>query len=70
MTPPHEGQPIVEAGKPLGHAPVAVIMVHGRGAGPENILDLVPALASPNATYLAPAAAGRDTRVIARSSPG
>jgi predicted esterase len=57
--PPHEGQPVVEAGTPLGGAPVAVIMVHGRGAGPENILDLVPALSSPNATYLAPAAAGR-----------
>jgi predicted esterase len=56
---PHEGQPVVETGKPLGTAPVAVVMVHGRGAGPENILDLLPALARPNATYLAPAAAGR-----------
>ena len=56
---PHDGQPVVETGKPLGTVPVAVIMVHGRGAGPENILDLVPALARPNATYLAPAAAGR-----------
>jgi predicted esterase len=43
----------------LGTAPVAVIMVHGRGAGPENILDLVPVLARPNVTYLAPAAEGR-----------
>jgi predicted esterase len=34
-------------------------MVHGRGAGPENILDLVPVLARPNVTYLAPAAEGR-----------
>ena len=34
-------------------------MLHGRGAGPENILDLVPALARPEFTYLAPAAAGR-----------
>jgi len=56
---PHEGQPVVEAGAPLGTVPVAVIMVHGRGAGPENILDLVPRLARPNVTYLAPAAAGR-----------
>lgn len=56
---PHEGQPVVEAGAPLGTAPVVVIMVHGRGAGPENILDLVPRLARPNVTYLAPAAAGR-----------
>ena len=44
-------------GKPLGQAPVVVIMLHGRGAGPENILELVPALGRPDATYLAPAAA-------------
>jgi predicted esterase len=54
---PHDGQPVVEAGVPLGQAPVAVIMVHGRGAGPMNILDLVPVLARPNLSYLAPAAA-------------
>lgn len=45
------------AGKALGDAPVAAIMLHGRGAGPLNILDLVPALARANVTYLAPAAA-------------
>ena len=56
---PHEGQPALQAGKPLGQAPVAVVMVHGRNAGPENILDLVPALARPEVTYLAPAAANR-----------
>jgi predicted esterase len=54
---PHDLQPVLQAGQPLGRAPVAVIMVHGRGAGPENILDLVPELDRPNATYLAPAAA-------------
>ena len=53
---PHAGQPVLTTGKPLGQAPV-VIMIHGRGAGPENILDLVPALAQPEVTYLAPAAA-------------
>jgi predicted esterase len=36
-----------------------MVMVHGRNAGPENILDLVPALARPEVTYLAPAAANR-----------
>jgi len=49
----------VNAGTPLGESPVAVIMVHGRGAGPENILDLVPALGDTGVTYLAPAAANR-----------
>lgn len=44
-------------GQPLGQAPVAVIMIHGRGAGPENILELAPAIGDANATYLAPAAA-------------
>ena len=34
-------------------------MVHGRNAGPENIMDLVPRLARPDAAYLAPAAADR-----------
>jgi predicted esterase len=56
---PHAGQPVIEAGVPLGQAPAAVIMVHGRNAGPANILDLVPRLARPNLTYLAPAAANR-----------
>lgn len=56
---PHAGQPVVEAGVPLGHAPGAVILVHGRNAGPANILDLVPRLACPNLTYLAPSAANR-----------
>ena len=54
---PHAGQPVLNAGKPLGEAPVVVIMMHGRGAGPENILELVPALGRPTSTYLAPAAA-------------
>ena len=41
------GQPVVEAGVPLGQAPGAVIMVHGRNAEPANILDLVPRLSRP-----------------------
>jgi predicted esterase len=36
-----------------------VILVHGRNAGPANILDLVPRLARPALTYLAPAAPNR-----------
>lgn len=53
----HAGQPVVHAGAPLGEAPSAVIMVHGRGASPANILELVPRLGNANLTYLAPAAA-------------
>jgi predicted esterase len=33
-------------------------MIHGRGAGPRNILDLVPLIGQPGAAYIAPAASG------------
>jgi phospholipase/carboxylesterase/glyoxalase family protein len=56
--PPHAGQRIVRQGAPLGTARAAVIMIHGRGAAPENILDLVPEIGHPAVAYLAPAAAG------------
>lgn len=56
---PHKGQPVITAGAALGHAPAAVIMVHGRGASPANILELVPLLQHLELTYLAPAAADR-----------
>ena len=54
---PHEGQPVLTAGKPLGEGRAVMIMIHGRNAGPQNILDLVPHLQHPDFTYLAPAAA-------------
>jgi predicted esterase len=53
----HAGQPVTEVGAPLDRTAAAVVMVHGRNAGPANILDLVPRLNRPNVTYLAPAAA-------------
>ena len=56
---PHANQPLVQAGAPLGEGAAAVVMVHGRGAAPANILDLVPELGRPDLTYLAPAAANR-----------
>src|SRR5688572_5937158 len=34
-------------------------MIHGRGAGPENILELVPHLDRPQFQYVAPAAPNR-----------
>jgi predicted esterase len=54
---PHGNQPAMRHGAPLGSAPV-VILVHGRGAGPKNILDLAARFERPGFTYLAPAAAG------------
>lgn len=56
--PPHAGQAVLRAGVALAQARAAVIMIHGRGAGPKNILDLVPAIDLPNVAYLAPAASG------------
>ena len=56
--PPHAGQPVIHDGAALAAARAAVIMLHGRGAGPRNILDFVPAIGHPNAAYLAPTAAG------------
>lgn len=55
---PHEGQPVVEAGAPLGQGAAVVILVHGRNAAPVNILDLARRWDRPALTYLAPAAAG------------
>ncbi|HYB96398.1 MAG TPA: dienelactone hydrolase family protein [Vicinamibacterales bacterium] len=37
----------------------AVILLHGRNAAPENILELVPRLNRPHCRYLAPAAPNR-----------
>jgi phospholipase/carboxylesterase/glyoxalase family protein len=54
----HQGQPIKTAGKPLGQAQAAMIMVHGRGATAESILSLADELARPEFAYLAPQAAG------------
>jgi len=56
---PHAGQPIRSTGPPLSSTAVVVILVHGRHAGPENILELADAFARPGVTYLAPSAAGR-----------
>jgi predicted esterase len=73
---PHGGQPIERVGAPLGEGCGVVILVHGRGAGPRNILDLVPMLDRPDFSYLAPAAAGGTwypysfMAPIARNEPG
>lgn len=47
-------------GAPLDAARAVVIMTHGRGAGPKNILDLVPAIdpGLSDVAYMAPAAPG------------
>ncbi len=55
---PHQGQPISITGKPLQHAVAAVIMLHGRGASAQSILELAEEFQRPDFTYLAPHALG------------
>ena len=55
---PHAGAIIHTAGSPLGTAGAALIMVHGRGASAEDILDLARPLPERGVAYLAPQAAG------------
>jgi phospholipase/carboxylesterase/glyoxalase family protein len=55
---PHAGQRVMHAGAPVETARAAMIMIHGRNAGPANILELSAVLDRPEFAYLAPAAAG------------
>ena len=54
---PHQGQPVLLAGEPLERARAAMVMVHGRGATAESILELAVELDRPGFAYLAPQAA-------------
>lgn len=54
----HQGQPVATAGLPLSAAKTAMILVHGRGATAESILELAELLPHPSMAYLAPQAAG------------
>lgn len=56
MKNPHQNQPVVTAGKSIGEAKAAMILVHGRGASAESILDLARYLPHPDMVYLAPQA--------------
>jgi len=53
----HQGQPVLRAGEPLDRAQSAMVMVHGRGATAESILELAVELNRPGFAYLAPQAA-------------
>ncbi len=56
--PPHGGQPVLSYGAEPKGARAAVIAIHGRGAGPRDILNLAPMIAAPGVAFLAPAASG------------
>ncbi|WP_349943150.1 dienelactone hydrolase family protein [Fulvimarina sp. MAC8] len=55
---PHAGQRLATAGASLHRASLALVMLHGRGAGPKDMLGLYAHLALPDIAALAPAAAG------------
>lgn len=53
---PHAGSPLQAVGRPLAEAQGALILIHGRGATAESILDLAEYLSHPALAYLAPQA--------------
>jgi len=55
---PHGGERVLVDGVPLETAVGALIAIHGRGAGAEDIIALGKEIASPNVAILAPQAAG------------
>lgn len=58
MSGPHQDTPLATAGRPVPEASGAVVMVHGRGATAESILELRHELERPDLAYVAPQAAG------------
>jgi len=55
---PHRDQPVLTAGRKLSEAAGVIILVHGRGASAEDILQLRDELDYPELAYVAPQAAG------------
>jgi phospholipase/carboxylesterase len=53
---PHNDQPVHRLGPSLDSAAGAVIMLHGRGASADDILNLAQAMYHPSLAYLAPSA--------------
>jgi phospholipase/carboxylesterase len=54
----HQGQPVLFAGEPLETARAAMLMLHGRGAGAEDIIMFAGSLAESGYAFLAPEAPG------------
>jgi phospholipase/carboxylesterase len=52
----HDGNPVLNAGKPVDQAGAAMIMLHGRGASARDILTIAQELEHPDFAYLAPQA--------------
>lgn len=57
MNGPHQNQPLATAGASLESASAAVVLVHGRGATAESILEMTREFNQEQVAYLAPQAA-------------
>ena len=57
-TDPHRDQPVRTAGRDIADAAAVMILIHGRGATAESILQLAAELDRDDFAYLAPQAAG------------
>lgn len=57
MTGPHQNQPLVTAGASLEAAEAAVVLVHGRGATAQSIVQMAEEFDHDDIAYLAPQAA-------------
>jgi predicted esterase len=55
---PHGDQPVLRHGPDARHARLAIILVHGRGGSPEDLLALAAELHCDDILYVAPQAAG------------
>ncbi|WP_299507644.1 dienelactone hydrolase family protein [uncultured Roseobacter sp.] len=59
MHDPHGQGRLMQAGAPLNRARLAVVMLHGRGGSPEDMLGLAEHLSLPDIAFVALEAAGR-----------
>lgn len=57
MTGPHQDQPLVTAGAPLDVVEAALVLVHGRGATAQSIVQMADEFHQHGVAYLAPQAA-------------
>ncbi|MFB6165129.1 MAG: alpha/beta hydrolase [Haloarculaceae archaeon] len=57
MAGPHQDQPLARAGPALADARATAVLVHGRGATAESILEFSREFEQPDVAYLAPQAA-------------
>jgi predicted esterase len=55
---PHANPQVLRAGAPIEQARIVAVMLHGRGAGAQDILTLAEQFSARDVAYLAPQAAG------------